>query len=239
MTFNIITIFPHIFDSYFNESIIKRAQKNKLINIKIHNLRDWTTDNHKTVDDTPFGGGAGMVMKIEPLYKAVSGIMYNVLGNKNKPQTPKYKIQNTKTILLSAKGKTWNQQKAKKYSKLDNIILICGRYEGVDERITEFIDEEISIGDYVLTGGEIGAMAIIDSITRLLPGALGNADSAKFESHSTPGVLEYPQYTRPEVFITTPHKRGGRGVKLRVPKVLLSGNHKKITEWRAVKSKHK
>ncbi|MDD4271210.1 MAG: tRNA (guanosine(37)-N1)-methyltransferase TrmD [Patescibacteria group bacterium] len=223
MTFHIITIFPKIFDSYFNESILKRARTNKLIDIKIHNLRDWTTDRHKTVDDTPFGGGAGMVMKIEPLYKALQSIpLFNKGGKGN---------LKTKTILLSAKGKTWNQKLAKSHSKLNDIILICGRYEGVDERITKFIDEEISIGDYVLTGGEIGAMAIIDSITRLLPGALGNADSAKNESHSVPGVLEHPQYTRPEIFTAS-------GKSYRVPKVLISGNHKKIADWRAKKSKH-
>lgn len=227
MTFHIITIFPRIFDSYFNESILKRAQKNKLINIKIHNLRDWTADKHKTVDDSPFGGGAGMVMKIEPLYKAISSV---ILEGAKRPIGSR--ANKRKIILLSAKGKTWNQKMAKTHAKLDNIILICGRYEGVDERITKFIDEEISIGDYVLTGGEIGAMAIVDSITRLLPGALGNADSAKFESHSMPGVLEYPQYTRPEIFTAN-------GKKLRVPKVLLSGNHKKIEEWRSKKSKRR
>jgi len=232
MTFHIITIFPKIFDSYFNESILKRAQTNNLIDIKIHNLRDWTTDNHKTVDDTPFGGGAGMVMKIEPLYKALNSV---ILEGAKRPIGSR--INKQKTILLSAKGKTWNQKLAKSHSKLNNIILICGRYEGVDERITKFIDEEISIGDYILTGGEIGAMAIIDSITRLLPGALGNADSAKFESHSTPGILEHPQYTRPEIFTATPLQKGGKGVKLRVPKVLLSGNHKKIADWRIKKSK--
>ena len=231
MTFHIITIFPKIFDSYFNESILKRAQTNKLIDIKIHNLRDWTTDNHKTVDDTPFGGGAGMVMKIEPLYKALQSI---------KSQTQKFNNKkNTKTILLSAKGKTWNQKSAKSHTKLDNIILICGRYEGVDERVKNFIDEEISIGDYILTGGEIGAMTIIDSITRLLPGALGNAESAKNESHSIAGILEHPQYTRPEIFVVAPLKKGGRGVKLRVPEVLLSGNHKKIEDWRKKNSKIK
>ena len=241
MTFHIITIFPNIFDSYFNESILKRAQNNKLINIKIHNLRDWTTDNHKTVDDTPFGGGAGMVMKIEPLYKALNSVILEcsasgAIGSR---------LNKQKTILLSAKGKTWDQRLAKSHSKLDNIILICGRYEGVDERITKFIDEEISIGDYVLTGGEIGAMTIIDSITRLLPGALGNAESAKNESHTTPGVLEHPQYTRPEVFTPlngSPLIKGVRGIKpkpksYRVPKVLLSGNHKKIEEWRKKHSK--
>ena len=228
MTFHIITIFPNIFDSYFNESILKRALKNNLIDIKIHNLRDYTSDKHKTVDDSPFGGGAGMIMKIEPLYKALQALKSQFPISKSQTNS-KYKIQNTKIILLSAKGKTWTQQKTKKYSKLKNIILICGRYEGVDERITKFIDEEISIGDYVLTGGEIGAMAIIDSITRLLPGSLGNTDSAKNESHAIPGVLEHPQYTRPEVFVATPPKKGGRGIKLRVRKVLLSGNHKKIS----------
>ncbi|MCG2701190.1 tRNA (guanosine(37)-N1)-methyltransferase TrmD [Candidatus Parcubacteria bacterium] len=215
MTFHIITIFPNIFDSYLNESILGRAQKNKLIKIKIHNLRDWTNDKHKTVDDTPCGGGAGMIMKAEPIYKAIKQI--------------KKKNEKIKTILLSAKGKTWNQQTAKKYSKLDEIILICGRYEGIDERVKKFIDEEISIGDYVLTGGEIPAMAIIDSITRLLPGVLGNKKSADIESHSIPGVLEYPQYTKPETIIIN-------NKKCNVPKVLLSGNHKLIKEWR---EKHK
>ncbi|MBU1663344.1 tRNA (guanosine(37)-N1)-methyltransferase TrmD [Patescibacteria group bacterium] len=229
MTFHIITIFPKIFDSYFNESILKRAVKNNLINIKIYNLRDWTTDKHKTVDDSPFGGGAGMVMKIEPLCRAVESIKHDVLRDEKNSQNTKYKIQNTKTILLSAKGKTLNQQKVKKLTKYKNLILICGRYEGVDERITKFIDEEISIGNYILTGGEIGAMTIVDSITRLLPGALGNADSAQFESHSTPGILEYPQYTRPEIFTARLFQKRK---SYRVPKVLLSGDHKKIAAWR-------
>ena len=215
MTIHIITIFPEIFNSYFNESILKRAQKNKIIKIKIHDLRKWTTDKHKTVDDTPYGGGAGMILKIDSLYKTIKAIK---------------KKKKIKTILLSAKGKTWNQQAVKKYSKLDEVILICGRYEGVDERIINFIDEEISIGDYILTGGEIPAMAIVDSITRLLPGCLGNAKSAKDESHSRPGYLEYPQYTRPEIF-----KAGAK--TLRVPKILLSGNHQKIKEWQEKNSK--
>ncbi|MBI2459105.1 MAG: tRNA (guanosine(37)-N1)-methyltransferase TrmD [Parcubacteria group bacterium] len=244
MTFHVITIFPHIFDSYLNESILKRALKNNLISLKIYNLRDWTSDKHKTVDDAPFGGGAGMVMKIEPLYMALQAIKSQIPNPKSQTNS-KFKIparhasqlagiagrQNSKFILLSAKGKTWNQKLAKSHAKLDNIILICGRYEGVDERITKFIDEEISVGDYVLTGGEIGALAIIDSITRLLPGTLGNADSAKFESHTIPGLLEYPQYTRPEIFTAN-------GKSYRVPKVLLSGDHKKIAAWRAQKSKH-
>ncbi|OGF25783.1 tRNA (guanosine(37)-N1)-methyltransferase TrmD [Candidatus Falkowbacteria bacterium RIFOXYB2_FULL_47_14] len=218
MTFHIITIFPGIFDSYFSESILKRAQKNNLIGIKTYDLRDWTNDRHRTVDDTPYGGGAGMIMKTEPLCRAIKDIGRSVRGGK-------FKI-----VLLSAKGKTWNQRLARKYAKLRDVILVCGRYEGVDERVTKFIDEEISIGDYVLTGGEIPAMAIVDSVARLLPGVLGNKESAERESHSEPGLLEYPQYTRPEVF-------EAEGKKYRVPKVLLSGNHKKIEEWRGKHSK--
>ncbi len=230
MIFHIITIFPQIFDSYLNESILKRAQNRGLIKIKIHNLRDWTTDKHKTVDDVPYGGGAGMVMKVEPLYKALRGIT---------PLTREARgVKKSKIILLSAKGKLWTQQLAQKYSKLNNIILICGRYEGVDERVKKFVDDEISIGPYVLTGGEIPALTIIDSITRLLPGVLGNAQSAVHESHSIPGQLEHPQYTRPEVFTYTPLVKGGRGVKtLRVPRILLSGNHKNIEQWKKMHSK--
>lgn len=218
MNFDIITIFPKIFDSYFNESIIKRAQDKKIIEITTHDLRDWTTDNHKTVDDTPYGGGAGMVMKIEPLHKALRSLNdeFRMTNDESKSK---------KIILLSARGKKWTQQMAQEYSRLDNIVMICGRYEGVDERIINFIDEEISIGDYVLTGGEIGAMVVVDSITRLLPGALGNEASSIEESHSTPGVLEHPQYTRPEVFEAD-------GIKYEVPKILLSGDHKKIAEWK-------
>lgn len=215
MIFHIITIFPEIFNSYFNESILKRAQKKGIIKIKIYNLRKWTTDKHKTVDDTPYGGGAGMIMKVDPIYNAL-----RVLKKKKL-----FKYSQQKVILLSAKGKIWNQQVAKKHTRIDEIILICGRYEGVDERITEFIDEEISVGNYILTGGEIPAMAIIDSITRLLPGSLGNSESIKNESYSKPDILKYPQYTRPEIF------RAGNK-KYRVPKVLLSGHHKKIKEWR-------
>jgi tRNA (guanine37-N1)-methyltransferase len=231
MKFNIITIFPNILGSYLNESILKRAQEAGVIKIETHDLRDWTEDKHKTVDDTPYGGGAGMVMKIEPLYKALQAIKSQIPSTKNQTN-PKHQISKSKIILLSAKGKTWNQEMAKKYSKLDNILFICGRYEGVDERITNFIDEEISIGDFVLTGGELGAAVIIDSITRLLPGALGNAESAIDESHSTPGQLEYPQYTRPEIFKT-------EGKQYPVPEVLLSGNHKKIADWRKMMSKKK
>jgi len=220
MKFNIITIFPEIFLSYFNESIIKKAQEKKVISIKIHNLRNFTTDKRHTVDDTVYGGGAGMLLKIEPLYKAIKKI--------TKPK----KTAGQKIILLSAKGKTWNQSLAKKYSKLKNITLICGRYEGVDERIKNFIDEEISIGDYVLTGGEIGAMTIVDSITRLIPKVLGNKESLADESHNETGILEYPQYTKPAEF-----KVGNK--KYKVPKELLSGNHQLIADWKKKNLKKK
>ena len=216
MKFNIITIFPAILNSYLEEGMIKRAIDKKAIKIKSHNLRDFTTDKHKTVDDTVYGGGAGMLLKIEPLYKAIKKI------------ARRKKTAGKKIILLSAQGKTWNQSLAKKYSKLKEITFVCGRYEGVDERIKGFIDEEVSIGDYVLTGGELGALVIIDSVSRLLPKVLGNSDSLKDESHNQDGLLEYPQYTKPAVF-----KAGNK--KLAVPEVLMSGNHKLIEDW---KNKH-
>ncbi len=238
MTFHILTIFPSIFSSYFNESILKRAQEAGKVEIKIYNLRDWAEDKHMTVDDTPYGGGAGMVMKVDVLYKAIKEIK-NKIENKSQITNyklqinPKLKIQNSKLILLSAKGKTWNQEMAKEYSDIDDIILICGHYEGVDERITEFVDEEISIGDYVLTGGEIPAMVIVDSMARLIPGVLGNEDSPINESHSESGILEHPHYTRPEIFIDDD------GIKHKVPDILLSGDHKKIAEWRKKNNKKK
>lgn len=217
--FDVITIFPQIIDSYFNESIIKRAREKKLVKIASRNLRDWTHDKHKKVDDTPYGGGAGMVLKVEPIYLAV---------NELKAQSEKLKVR---TILFSAKGKRYTQRDAERLSKYDRLILICGRYEGVDERVAEHIaDEEISIGDYILTGGEIPAMVLIDSVTRLIPGVLGNPESLNEESHNeTEGLkpkaknifLEHPQYTKPEEF---------KGWK--VPEVLLSGDHKKIVEWK-------
>ena len=218
MNFQVITIFPKIFDSYLDESIMKRASEQGVVNIAVHDLRKWTNDRHRSVDDKPFGGGAGMVMKAEPIIRALEEISVN-RGEKKR-----------KVILLSAKGKLWNQKKAEKYSKLEEIVLICGRYEGVDERIVKFVDEEISVGEYVLTGGELPALTIIDSITRLIPGVLGNIESPAEESYSKEGMLEYPQYTRPEKIV---HK----GSIYSVPKVLLSGDHKKIREWRAKKMK--
>jgi len=221
MKFHLLSIFPNIIDSYLNDSIIKRAQDKEIIKINKYNLRDWTHDKHRSVDDTPYGGGAGMLMNIAPLYSALEDI---------KKAIKKTKSNKKKIVLLSASGKNWNQSLAKKYSKLDDIILICGRYEGIDARIKKFIDEEISIGDYVLTGGELPALVMIDSITRLLPGVLGNKVSLEEESHSENGLKEYPQYTRPEVFLANQKK-------YRVPKILLSGNHKKIKEWRNKKMK--
>jgi len=222
MKFKIISIFPDIFNSYLEDSIIKRAIERKIVKIEKYNLRDWTSDKHRTVDDTPYGGGAGMLMKIEPLYKALKDI-------KIKSQT---EAKKRKIILLSASGKTWNQKMAKQYSHLKEIIFVCGRYEGVDARIKKFIDEEVSIGDYVLTGGELPALIIIDSITRLLPGVLGNKASIEEESHSEKNILEYPQYTRPAIF-------KAEGKKYAVPKVLLEGNHAKIKAWRNKKQKIK
>jgi tRNA (guanine37-N1)-methyltransferase len=228
MNFHIVTIFPKIFDSYFSESIVKRARNKSAININVINLRDYTTDKHKTVDDTPYGGGAGMVLKVEPIWKCVEDIKskFQISNDKSNPKSKIQKLS-SRVILFSAKGKKYTQADAKRLAKYDNLILICGRYEGVDERVNKYIaDEEISIGDYVLTGGEIPAMILVDSVTRLLPGVLGNGESIKEESHSSVGYLEYPQYTKPEKF--EGHK---------VPKILLSGNHKKIEEWRKKNAK--
>lgn len=228
MTFHIITIFPKIFNSYFNESIIGRAKNNKLINIKIYNLRDYTRDKHKTVDDTPYGGGAGMVMKVEPIYNCLEAIKFQISNFKFQKRI-KSQITNRKlrTILFSAKGKKYMQTDARRLKKYENLILICGRYEGVDERVAKYLaDEEISIGDYVLTGGEIPAMVVVDSVARLLPGVLGNKKSAKNESFSRAGYFEHPQYTKPMEFR-----------RWKVPRILLSGDHKKIASWRERYSK--
>ena len=235
MQFNIITIFPEIFNSYFNEGILARARKEKLIEINIHNLRNYTDDRRKTVDDTPYGGGVGMVLKIEPIYKVLIKIVgksrIKYFRNRIKNQELKIKDNSkTKIILLSAKGKKFNQAMAKKFSKLDRLILICGRYEGIDERVMKNLaDEEISVGDYILTGGEIPAMIVVDSVSRLIKNVVGNEESIKDESFSKEGYLEYPHYTRPENF--SPDKK----TNWRVPVVLLSGNHQKIQEW---KEKH-
>ena len=215
MIFDIITIFPRIFDSYLKESFIKKAQQKGLIKIRIHNLRDFTTDKRKTVDDRPYGGGLGMVLKIEPIYKAVRFLKSKV------------KSQKSKVILFTPRGKKFNQKMAYSFTKLDQIILICGRYEGVDERVAKYIaDMELSIGDYDLMGGELPAMVVIETVARLIPGVLGKPELLKERITKEKGFIEYPQYTRPEIF--SPKK----GVYWRVPKVLLSGYHQKIEEWR-------
>ena len=208
MIFEIITTQPEAF-GYLNTSILGRAQKNKLIEIKIHNLHDFATDKYQSVDDQPYGGGPGMVLKIEPIYKALK----KIIPRKNKK---------TLVLLLSAKGKVFNQVLAREWKEYNRIIFICGRYEGVDERVAQYlVDQEVSIGEFVLTGGELGAMIIIDAVSRLLSGVLGAEESLNEESFSQENYLEYPQYTRPENF---------KGYK--VPEILLSGNHKKISEWK-------
>jgi len=235
MKFDIITIFPRIFNSYLNESILKRAQKKKLIKIKIHNLRDFSADKRKKIDDRPFGGGPGMVLKIKPIVQAISSI----LRIKNSELRIKKKI---KVILFSPAGKQFDNKIAGQLAKnYDNLILICGRYEGIDERVKKVIRnwkleiDEFSIGPYVLTGGELPAMILIDAVSRQITGVLGKEESIE-EKRLGIGV---PVYTRPEVFIyKPPHQMrigarcGGKGKKYRVPKILLSGNHKKIEEWR-------
>jgi tRNA (guanine37-N1)-methyltransferase len=208
--FDVITIFPEMFDSFLKESLIARAQKKKLIKIQVHNLRKYTRDRHKTVDGRPFGGGLGMVLKVEPIFKAVKAV-----------KRPKSKI-----ILFTPRGKKFNQRLAYKLSKLNHIILIGGRYEGIDERVAKHIaDMELSIGDYVLMGGELPAMILIETIGRLIPGVIGKPSLLEERITSKKGFVEYQQYTRPEIF--SPKK----GVKWQVPKVLLSGHHKKIEEW--------
>lgn len=213
MLIDVLTIFPKSFAPVINDSIVKRAQSAGKVKIRLHDLRDYTLDKHRKVDDRPFGGGPGMVMCCQPIFSSVADI---IKSSKPKAQSPKRKI-----ILLSPQGQTLTQKKAQQLTKLKHLILICGHYEGVDERIKKnLIDEEISIGDYVLTGGELPAMVLIDCVVRLLPGVLGRAESLKEESFQN-NTLEYPQYTRPAVF---------KG--LMAPKVLLSGNHKLIQEWR-------
>lgn len=206
LRFDIITIFPGMFESPFNESILHRARQQGLLDIRIHNLRDYSLNKHKKVDDYPFGGGVGLVMNVEPISRAIDDV---------KKQTP-----NARTILMSPGGKPFNQKKAWELSREKNLILVCGRYEGVDERVhLHCVDEEISIGDYVLSGGEIPAMTVVDTVSRLIPGVLGDENSVMEESFSDP-LLEYPQYTRPRDF--NGHK---------VPEVLFSGHHKNIQDW--------
>ncbi len=231
MKFDIVTIFPKIFKPYFLESLIGQAQKKGLIDINIHDLRDWTEDKHKSVDGRPFGGGLGMVMKVKPIFRAAMTL-----------KKSKVKSQKSKVVLFSPRGKKFNQKIATQFSKLDQLILICGRYEGIDERVAKNIaDVELSIGDYVLMGGELPAMVVVETVSILIPGVIGKPQLLKERITKSKGFTEYPQYTRPEVFAVPAEARGAKaGAKKnkywRVPKVLLSGNHKKIEEWR---EKHK
>ncbi len=283
MKFDIITIFPEVFTSYFTTSIMKRAQEKSgeagspagpdrasrggsagkpLVTIAVHNLRDYTTDKHRTVDDSPYGGGAGMVMKVEPIWRAVRAIVKRATADGHRQwrgpaecgdgvpsKGGKTRNVKRKVILLAASGKQFDQRMAEKFSKLDQIIFICGHYEGVDERVMNFVDEAVSVGPYVLTGGELPTMTIVDAVTRLIPGVLGNPRSLDEESfglretwnveRETKKTLrdprstmrEYPHYTRPEAF--SPRKN----VHWKVPKVLLGGNHEKIAQWRQKRMK--
>ena len=208
MECDVITIFPEIFHAYFSEGVLGRALQRKLIEVRIHDLRDYTTDKHRTVDDYPYGGGAGMVMKPEPFFDAVEAACPERAGRR--------------VIMLSPAGKKFDQDVAEELSReTRRIVFLCGRYEAIDERVKiALVDDEISIGDYILTGGELAALVIIDAVARLIPGVLGDERSAEEDSFSS-GILDYPHFTRPPVFMDMP-----------VPEVLLSGNHREIRLWR-------
>jgi tRNA (guanine37-N1)-methyltransferase len=210
MQFHVLTIFPEMFDSPLAASLLKKAQAKGILSCAVHNLRDYTTGKHRTVDDTPYGGGQGMVMKPEPVVAALEGVCLS--------------LANPWRIFLSPQGKTLTQAKVTELAHRETLVLLCGRYEGVDERIRLFVDEELSIGDYILSGGEMAALVVIDAVARLIPGVVGRQESVEDESFSH-GLLEYPHYTRPEDF---------RG--LLVPEVLLSGNHAEIAAWRRQQS---
>lgn len=214
MKINVLTLFPEYFKTPFQESILGRAQENNLVDFNIVNIRDFALDKHKVTDDRPFGGGPGMVMKVEPIYNALKSLGLQK-GQKNKL-----------ILLTSAKGDLFTQKNATSYSSLDELTIICGHYEGVDERVADHLaDSEIRIGDYVLTGGEPAAVVISDAVIRLIPGVLGNEASNIDESHNQPGKFSHPQYTRPETFMDWS-----------VPDVLLSGDHAKIEQWRRRKA---
>lgn len=216
MIFHLITIFPEFFQGPFSHGVVSRALQAGTVAVQIHNLRNWTADRHQTVDDRPFGGGEGMLLKPEPLFSAVES-------------TLPVRTAATRVILLSAQGRKFDQATARRFAGYEQIVLICGRYEGVDERVAiHLADEEVSIGDYVLSGGELGAAVIVDVVARLTPGVLGNTDSAVNESFGAEGILDCPQYTRPADF---------RGWK--VPDALLNGNHQQIRRWRAEAAREK
>jgi tRNA (guanine37-N1)-methyltransferase len=207
LLFDIFTLFPDVFIPYLNTSILQRARESQLVEVQLHNIRDWTTDRHHVCDDIPYGGGGGMVMKPEPIFTAVESVLGVPLS--------------CPLILLDPQGRVFTQAVAEELAQQPHLALLCGRYEGIDERVHQhLVNDEISIGDYVLSGGELPAMVLIDAITRLIPGALGDPEGAWDDSHAT-GLLEYPHYTRPPVF-------RGWGV----PEVLLSGDHGRIARWR-------
>lgn len=213
MQFDVFTILPEVFPIYLDTSMLKKARERGLIDVRVHNIRDYTHDRHHTTDDTPYGGGGGMVMKPEPIFEAVE----SVLGL----ATPHLQPLPVPIILLTPQGRVFTQRVAEELSQYEHIALLCGRYEGIDERIREhLVTDEISVGDYVLTGGELPAMLLIDAVSRLIPGVLGDPTGAADDSHSM-GLLEYPHYTKPPEF---------RGWK--VPDILLSGDHRKIEKWR-------
>ena len=215
MQFDILTLFPGLFAGAFEESIIKRARESGSVTIALHNIRDHAAGRHKVTDDTPYGGGGGMIMKPEPIFAATEAVLGKQAGA-------------VPVVLLTPKGRPFSQSVAREFSHLDRLLLICGRYEGVDERVHRYLaTDEISIGDYVLSGGEIAAMVIVDAVTRLLPGVLGDP-SATFEDSHAEGLLEYPHYTRPPIFRDHP-----------VPDVLLSGHHAEITRWRRQQALHR
>ena len=216
MKFHIVTIFPEFFRGPFEHGVIQKARDAGLIEIHVHDLRTWTYDRHRTVDDRPFGGGEGMLLKAGPIFEAVEAIW---------PARP----EGSKVVLLSAQGKKFDQAKAREFGGLQELLLICGRYEGVDERVAEHLaDEELSIGDYVLSGGELAAAVVVDAVARLQAGVLGNESSSVDESFSEEGLLDWPQYTRPAEF---------RGWK--VPDVLIGGNHEEIRKWRRSAAREK
>jgi len=218
VTFHVLTIFPEFFRGPFEHGVIERAQRAGLIQIRVHDLRTWTADRHKTVDDRPFGGGEGMVLKPEPIFDAVESIWPDLITSSGK-----------KVVLLSAQGRKFDQAVAREFAGLSELLLICGRYEGVDERVAEHLaDEELSVGDFVLSGGELAAAMVVDVVARLKEGVLGNRDSAVYESFGEDGLLDCPQYTRPAEF---------RGWK--APDVLLGGNHEEIRRWRLKAAREK
>lgn len=212
MRIDVLTLFPRMFDGPLGESIIGKARERGLLDIRVSNFRDFSDNKHQTVDDYPYGGGAGMLLKVQPIYDNLAAI---------EAEQP---IEKKRIVLLDPAGKPFNQKMAEDFSKEDHLIFICGHYEGYDERIRSLVTDEVSLGDYVLTGGELGAMVMIDATVRLLPDVLGNNTSAQTDSHST-GLLEHPQYTRPAEF-----------AGMQVPEVLTNGNHKLIAEWQLKES---